>query len=864
MNKIVNLSNQFKKTRFLVILLTVLLLPQGVWSQTLTKTYTFTSSTPTVINEEGITMGGTLECNGVNTWELSGESQINNDREISISGSGTSSPELTSVDHFYMVSKITVNVTLPETNPDQPSIRLACNGQTANATGSGNQDAVFSFDEKPYYPNGFLSIGIDFVFPYSFTLNSITVEYEKYDINLKYRTMDGGPVTTYSIDWREREQSNLPEADPNTGDYISGRITYSSSDESVATVDESGDVSFVSPGTTTIKASYPGYSEMYAATSAQYVLTIVDDRYEPDFSYSAATAEVTYGSAISLPTLENPDQFPVTYKSSNTNVATVDGKGNVTLVLPGQTTISAKFESNEDYKGKTVSYVLTYYAKTLTEDMVYVVQESVSFNGTYQIPTVTVKDGTTFLVEGTDYTLENPGGKLAGEYPVTVTGKGNYTGTVYKTFTITDTTPKYNIWINGNQVSKANCKDVLSDSVPGQKPASFIYNPQNNYLIVNSNQGYRIETKINTGLTIYLAPKSESRVSRIIYSGDDNTNATLTFTTDGNNPGRLILDNTLNQTFSPVISGFGQLVLDEKQNVSIISPENISYQDHQLFANSAIIGVPMSPITKETSIQPNGAEIVPEAGESDINKVVDNILYTLGDTNESDGDGFDDGGFVVINSVTSDHEAAGAVKDYTPGTTDFMEHLKGMTFMVPAGNGNIKLNIQTMDAHILKVKIGDAVPVSIQKTERGDEEIPYNVGEPTYVYLYNGGPASTGARSKAIAKGGKKTVTHIRVYKIGVNPSKVNASNPVGEASGGAYTGDTSDMEGQEIMSGEDIKAAMGDVNGDGMKSAADIVEVAKAIIGMHSGVYNETYADMNGDGVINICDIIQILSKIK
>ena len=71
-------------------------------------------------------------------------------------------------------------------------------------------------------------------------------------------------------------------------------------------------------------------------------------------------------------------------------------------------------------------------------------------------------------------------------------------------------------------------------------------------------------------------------------------------------------------------------------------------------------------------------------------------------------------------------------------------------------------------------------------------------------------------------------------------------------------------MEGQEIMSGEDIKAAMGDVNGDGMKSAADIVEVAKAIIGMHSGVYNETYADMNGDGVINICDIIQILSKIK
>jgi hypothetical protein len=145
---------------------------------------------------------------------------------------------------------------------------------------------------------------------------------------------------------------------------------------------------------------------------------------------------------------------------------------------------------------------------------------------------------------------------------------------------------------------------------------------------------------------------------------------------------------------------------------------------------------------------------------------------------------------------------------------------------------------------------------------RGDEEIPYNVGEPTYVYLYNGGPASTGARSKAIAKGGKKTVTHIRVYKIGVNPSKVNASNPVGEASGGEYSGYTADMAGQEIMSNEEFEAAMGDVDGDGVQNAADIVEVAKAIIGMHSGVYNETYADMNGDGVINICDIIMIINK--
>ena len=418
---------------------------------------------------------------------------------------------------------------------------------------------------------------------------------------------------------------------------------------------------------------------------------------------------------------------------------------------------------------------------------------------------------------------------------------------------------QYNLWIGNTQVCDENRNDILGDGSQSSA-ASFIYNPKNNNLIVNDTRGNSIVSQIDEGLTVYLAPRKEILLSSITCTGNNPT--PLTITTDGNYPGKLILENSNPVSATPVISGFSSLTLDEDRNLTILNPEGIFYQNSQLDVTSAIIGVPMTPITKETSIQPNGAEIVPEAGESDINKVVDNILYTLGDTNESDGDGFDDGGFVVINSVTSDHEAAGAVKDYTPGTTDFMEHLKGMTFMVPAGNGNIKLNIQTMDAHILKVKIGDAVPVSIQKTERGDEEIPYNVGEPTYVYLYNGGPASTGARSKAIAKGGKKTVTHIRVYKIGVNPSKVNASNPVGEASGGEYSGYTADMAGQEIMSNEEFEAAMGDVDGDGVQNTADIVEVAKAIIGMHSGVYNETYADMNGDGVINICDIIMIINK--
>ena len=418
---------------------------------------------------------------------------------------------------------------------------------------------------------------------------------------------------------------------------------------------------------------------------------------------------------------------------------------------------------------------------------------------------------------------------------------------------------QYNLWIGNTQVCDENRNDILGDGNQWD-PASFIYNPKNNNLIVSDMRGNSIVSMIDEGLTVYLAPRKEIHLSSIANLG--NIPTPLTITTDGNNPGKLILDSSNSASATPVISGFSSLTLDEERNLAILNPEGIVYENNQLDVTSAIIGVPMMPITKETYIQPNGAEIVPEAGESDINKVVDDILYTLKDTAEPDGDGFDDRGYVVINTVTSDHEAADAAKNYTPGTEDFMDHLKGMTFLVPAGSGKIKLDVQTMDAHVLKVKVGDAVPTSFKKTSRGEVEIPYNVRKPTYVYLYNGGPASASARSKAIYKGGKKTVTHIRVYKIGSNPSKVNSSNPVGKASDGEYSGYTSDMEGQIVMSDEEIEAAMGDVDGDGKQTAKDIMEMVKAIMGMHTGVYNDRYADMDGDGEITISDIIMIINK--
>lgn len=56
--------------------------------------------------------------------------------------------------------------------------------------------------------------------------------------------------------------------------------------------------------------------------------------------------------------LRNPHGVNVTFASSNTDVATVDQQGDVTVVGAGETTITATFEGNREYLAASASYKL--------------------------------------------------------------------------------------------------------------------------------------------------------------------------------------------------------------------------------------------------------------------------------------------------------------------------------------------------------------------------------------------------------------------------------------------------------------------------------------------------------------------------
>ena len=78
--------------------------------------------------------------------------------------------------------------------------------------------------------------------------------------------------------------------------------------------------------------------------------------------------------------------------------------------------------------------------KSLDADAVADIPDQ-TYTGDAIIPALTVTDGGTALVEGTDYTAACTDNVNAGTAQVTVTFRGNYTGTIVKTFTIVNDTP---------------------------------------------------------------------------------------------------------------------------------------------------------------------------------------------------------------------------------------------------------------------------------------------------------------------------------------------------------------------------------------------------------------------------------------
>ena len=135
-------------------------------------------------------------------------------------------------------------------------------------------------------------------------------------------------------------------------------ITYTSSNESVATISSSGTVTVVGEGDTTITASAAA-NDAYEASSASYTLTVEGVLESAGIYWSDSSVTATLASEDnSFPTLTNPNGLSVSYSSSDESVATVGTDGTVTLVGAGTTAIIATTEADDTYAAGSASYTL--------------------------------------------------------------------------------------------------------------------------------------------------------------------------------------------------------------------------------------------------------------------------------------------------------------------------------------------------------------------------------------------------------------------------------------------------------------------------------------------------------------------------
>lgn len=192
-----------------------------------------------------------------------------------------------------------------------------------------------------------------------------------------------------------------------------------------------------------------------------------------ELSYPKANHSVYYdnGAAVTGNDLVKTGDGTMTFTSSDPTVATISSDGVVTMRSVGTTTITASMANDKNYTAASASYELSIEKRTASGLTITLVPDTYVYDGTAHEPGVTVKDGANTLTKGVHYTVAYSNNTNKGTATVTVTGAGDYSGTITKDFTITQASNK--MTINGLEVThdatdiqKTTVSNSLAMSIP--------------------------------------------------------------------------------------------------------------------------------------------------------------------------------------------------------------------------------------------------------------------------------------------------------------------------------------------------------------------------------------------------------------
>lgn len=284
-------------------------------------------------------------------------------------------------------------------------------------------------------------------------------------------TKDGGTLyddqtASYTLVVIKSEQAGLAfgESNPNaiyvgdeytnkaTGGSTGGTVVYKSSDETVATVDADGKVTALRVPTgkdsvsVEITATLVGDDYYEDATPVTYTLTIYRAPQKTPLVFEKGTVgqKIKYGEEYTN-AVSGGDTTPVTYKSSNETVATVDANGKVTTLKAGTVTITASVPQSEEYEAQTLSYEL----------VIELAGQTVTFEkGNTNIPAITYGDSyknaatatTTITYVSSDPTIADVDAE--GNLVIKKSGTVTITATAAATEQYAEASSSYTITIN--------------------------------------------------------------------------------------------------------------------------------------------------------------------------------------------------------------------------------------------------------------------------------------------------------------------------------------------------------------------------------------------------------------------------------
>ena len=586
---------------------------------------------------------------------------------------------------------------------------------------------------------------------------TVNFDINQADVSFWFENADGSkPKEDQSITFGETfTEPTLKMSKEEAAEVI--QVKYSVDDKSVATIDAStGKLTILKSGTVEVTAAAAkdytkeegsNYKADPEKTKTSYKLTIKPAaKTTPTLKFSTTTATATMGEEFEVPTLTvTPEGLEgITYTSSNTDAATINAEGKVTLVGEGETKITAAFAGNENYEAAEASYTLT------------------------------VERGV-----GSGYPLWVGDIQVTGDNEEHILGEGNLTF-IYndetKTLLITNNEdasiviesrmPLLSVYLNGDNENKLKAIYYNNLGDPNNKGSLYITCYDN--------------TRLPSNVTI----KNDAGKS-VIYGFDKveyNTDAKLSIY----KPEKTKYSYTGGQMMKTVTNDDGMRttsVADEITITQLLTPidKTVSFD----VRNMQVMDKDGNPLYNE--------DRSPTIVNTD-NAIVSDVLITLSNNNGTTFNGFSDAtedgdnrsGLVIETEDMTDafvlNVAANVLNDvYMPGDNDFANSgYIGLTILLPAGYGNIQTNLNAdpdYDFHILIAETTASRPNILGK---GKVLTPFRVTKTTYCYIY-----LVKNKYAARTRMGKREKVHGKVYSVGVYVTEATSVNPPSEASGG-------------------------------------------------------------------------------